>query len=254
MEKTNKDEFSASRREFVKQGAIAAAAFSIVPRHVLGKGYRAPSDTLYIASIGIGGKGKSDISSFAGSGKAKIAFLCDVDQNYAGPVFATYPDAKRYVDFRELFDKEHKHFDAVSVATPDNTHAVIGSAAIQLGKHTWIQKPLTHDVWEARMLGELAKKNRVVTQMGNQGSSGDGVRQLREWFDAGVIGDVHTVYCWTNRPVWPQGGMRWPTKSATPPSTLNWDLWQGPAQEKPFPASAKEGGIDILPFNWRGWW
>jgi predicted dehydrogenase len=208
-------EGSTSRRDFVKTGAVAAAAFTIVPRFVLGKGYRAPSDTLYIATVGIGGKGKSDIGAFVATGKAKMAFLCDVDQNFAGPVFAKYPDAKRYIDYRELFDKEHKNFDAVSVATPDNTHALIGSAAIQLGKHTWIQKPLAHDIYEARVLADLAKKHKVVTQMGNQGSSNDGVRQMREWYEAGVIGDVREVYTWTNRPVWPQGGMSWPTKTAT---------------------------------------
>jgi predicted dehydrogenase len=254
MKEKEENKGATSRRDFVKQGAIAAAAFSIVPRHVLGKGFRAPSDTLYVATIGIGGKGSSDIGAFVKTGKAKMAFLCDVDQDFAGPVFAKYPEAKRYVDYRELFDKEHKHFDAVSVATPDNTHAVIGSAAMQLGKHTWLQKPMAHDVYEARMLGQLAKKYKVVTQMGNQGASGDGVRQMREWYEAGVIGDVHTVYTWTNRPIWPQGGMKWPEKSVTPPSTLNWDLWQGPAKERPYPAGLNDGGIKLLPFNWRGWW
>jgi predicted dehydrogenase len=254
MKEQEKKDTGTSRRNFVKQGAVAAAAFTIVPRFVLGKGYRAPSDTLYIATIGIGGKGKSDLSSFAKSGKAKIAFLCDVDQVYAAPVFKTYPDAKPYIDYRELFDKEHKNFDAVSVSTPDHNHALIASAAMQLGKHIWVQKPLTHDIYEARVLADLAKKYKVVSQMGNQGSSNDGVRQMREWYEAGIIGDVQTVYTWTNRPVWPQGGMKWPEKTQTPPSTLNWDLWQGSAKEKPYPAGVADGGIQLLPFNWRGWW
>ncbi|MDB5009818.1 MAG: putative dehydrogenase [Mucilaginibacter sp.] len=245
-----------SRRDFVKQGAIAAAAFTIVPRFVLGRGYRAPSDTLYIASVGIGGKGNSDIAAFVKTGKAKSAFLCDVDQDYAAKVFDKYPDAKRYIDWREMFDKEHKNFDAVHIATPDHTHAVVGSAAMQLKKHTWIQKPMAHDVYEARMLANMGKQYKVVTQMGNQGSSSDGVRQMMEWYDAGVIGDVTEVYCWTNRPVWPQGnGLKWPAQSATPPNTLNWDLWQGTAPEKPFPIGLDQpGGIKVLPFNWRGWW
>ncbi|MDB5116662.1 MAG: oxidoreductase, partial [Mucilaginibacter sp.] len=253
--KENEEKSATSRRDFVKQGALAAAAFTIVPRFVLGKGYRAPSDTLYIATIGIGGKGKDDLSHFSKTGKAKIAFLCDVDQVYAGPVFKTYPDAKPYVDYRQLFEKEHKNFDAVSVSTPDNTHALIASAAMQLGKHIWVQKPLTHDIYEARTLAILAKKYKVVSQMGNQGSSADGVRQMREWYEAGLIGDVQTVYTWTNRPVWPQGGMKWPEKTATPPSTLDWNLWQGPAKEKPYPYdNVSDGGMKLLPFNWRGWW
>ncbi len=252
-----------SRRNFVKQGALATAAFTIVPRFVLGKGFRAPSDTLYIASVGIGGKGKSDIAAFVKSGKAKSAFLCDVDQKYAAPVLNTYPDAKRYIDWREMFDKEHKNFDAVHVATPDHTHAVVGSAAMQLGKHTWLQKPMAHDVYEARMLANMGHKYKVQTQMGNQGSSGDGVRQMMEWYDAGIIGDVTDVYCWTDRPVWPQGdhqansrnGLKWPKGTTTPPSTLNWDLWQGTAPDKPFPTGLDQpDGIEVLPFKWRGWW
>jgi predicted dehydrogenase len=254
MKAKEESKYTTSRRDFVKQGAIAATAFTIVPRFVLGKGYRAPSDTLYIATVGIGGKGKSDLAEFSKTGKAKIAFLCDVDQVYGGPVFKTYPNAKPYVDYRELFEKDHKNFDAVSVATPDNSHALIASAAMQLGKHIWVQKPLTHDIFEARALAELGKKYKVVSQMGNQGSSGDGVRQMREWYEAGLIGDVQTVYTWTNRPVWPQGGMKWPEKTATPPSTLNWDLWQGPAKERPYPAGPEDGGFKLLPFNWRGWW
>jgi predicted dehydrogenase len=240
----------------VKTGAVALAAFTIVPRHVLGRGYRAPSDTLYIASVGIGGKGNDDITRFAASGKAKMAFLCDVDQEYAAKAYTKFPEAKRYVDWREMFDKESKNFDAVSVATPDHTHAVVGTAAITLGKHIWIQKPLAHDIYEARVLADLVKKHKVVSQMGNQGTSNDGLRQLREWYDAGVIGDVTEVYTWTNRPAgyWPQGGMKWPEKTGTPPTTFNWDLWQGTAQAKPFPAGPQDGGYIIAPFNWRGWW
>src|SRR5690606_32567329 len=182
---TAKNSHIPSRREFIKTSALGLAAFSIVPRHVLGKGFVAPSDTLYIASVGIGGKGESDISGFHGSGKARIAFLCDVDQKRAASTYAKYPDAKKYVDWRELFDKESKNFDAVSVSTPDHTHAVIGTAAITLGKHIWIQKPLTHNIYEARLLAELAKRYKVVSQMGNQGASNDGTRLLKEWFEAG---------------------------------------------------------------------
>jgi len=145
-----------------------------------------------------------------------------------------------------MLDKEHKNIDAVSVSTPDHNHAVQAMAAMQLGKHVYVQKPLTHDIFEARMLTEAAKKYKVVTQMGNQGASGDGVRQLTEWYNAGTIGDVHTVYVWTNRPVWPQG-IAWSDKTTPVPKELDWDLWLGTAPYKEF--------VDkIVPFNWRGWW
>ncbi|MDB5001996.1 MAG: Gfo/Idh/MocA family oxidoreductase [Mucilaginibacter sp.] len=262
--KKNEEKASApSRRDFVKTSALAAAGFTIVPRFVLGKGYRAPSDTLYYASIGLGGKGQSDNAAFVASGKAKPAFLCDVDQDYAAKMFDRYPDAKKYVDWREMFDKEHKNFDAVHCATPDHTHAVVATAAMSLKKHVYVQKPMAHDVYEARMMANMGHKYKVQTQMGNQGSSSDGVRQMMEWYDAGLIGDVTEVYCWTNRPVWPQGsygantpnGLKWPKETTTPPSTLNWDLWQGTAKERPFPIGTDQpGGVKVLPFNWRGWW
>ena len=225
---------------------MAAAAFTIVPRFVLGKGYRAPSDTLYVGGIGVGGKGESDLANFAKSGKAEIAVLCDVDDRRAANSVKSFPKAKYYKDFRQMLDKEHKHLDAVSVSTPDHTHAVAAMAAMQLGKHVYVQKPLTHDIYEARKLTEAAKKYKVVTQMGNQGSSGDGVRQLREWYDAGVIGDVDTVYVWTNRPVWPQG-IPWPDQKAPVPKELDWNLWLGTAPYKDYVEK-------IVPFNWRGWW
>src|SRR5688572_21609031 len=217
-----------SRRKFLKNAGLAAAAFTIVPRFVLGKGHRAPSDTLYIAGIGAGGKGESDIASFAKSGKAEIAYLCDVDDRRAAKSVAAFPKAKYYKDYRIMLDKEHRNIDAVSVSTPDHNHAVQAMAAMQLGKHVYVQKPLTHDIFEARALTEAAKKYKVVTQMGNQGASGDGVRQLREWYNAGVIGDAHTVYVWTDRPVWPQG-VSWPEKKAAVPKELDWDLWLGTA-------------------------
>jgi len=217
-----------------------------VPRHVLGRGFLAPSDRLIIASVGVGGKGGDDISHFFKSGKADIAYLCDVDDRQAANSVKAFPKAKYYKDWRELLDKESKNFDAVSVSTPDHNHAVIALAAMQLGKHVYVQKPLTHDVYEARVLTQAAKKYKVVTQMGNQGASGDGVRQLMEWYDAGVIGDVHTVYCWTDRPVWPQG-IPWPSQKAEVPKELDWNLWLGTAPYKDY--------VDhLVPFNWRGWW
>jgi predicted dehydrogenase len=238
---------SLSRRKFIKGAGVAAAAFTIVPRFVLGgSGYRAPSDMLYVAGIGVGGKGEGDIASFANSGKAEIAYLCDVDDRRAAKSVASFPKAKYFKDYRIMLEKEHKHIDAVSVSTPDHNHAVQTLAAMQLGKHVYVQKPLTHDIYEARVLTEAAKKYKVVTQMGNQGASGDGVRQLMEWYNVGLIGDVDTVYVWTNRPVWPQG-IPWPEKPTPIPKELDWDLWLGTAPQKDY--------IDkLVPFNWRGWW
>ncbi len=236
-----------SRRDFLKKGAIAAAGIMIVPRYVLGgKGFIAPSDRLIIAGVGVGGKGQSDIAAFAKSGKADIAFLCDVDDARAATTVKNFPKAKYYKDWREMFDKESKNFDAVSVSTPDHNHAVITMGAMQLGKHVYVQKPMTHDLYEARALTAAAKKYKVVTQMGNQGASNDGPRQMKEWYDAGLIGDVHTVYAWTNRPVWPQG-IPWPGKKADIPATLDWNLWLGTAPQKDFVEK-------LVPFNWRGWW
>ncbi|MEO7313902.1 MAG: Gfo/Idh/MocA family oxidoreductase [Ginsengibacter sp.] len=236
-----------SRRKFLLNSGITAAGFMILPRHVLGgKGFLAPSDRLVIAGIGVGGKGQSDIANFYKSGKADIGFLCDVDTRMAATSVKNFPKAKFYKDWREMFDKESKNFDAVSVSTPDHNHAAATLAAMQLGKHVYVQKPLTHDVHEARVLTEAAKRYKVVTQMGNQGASGDGVRQLMEWYNAGIIGDVHTVYCWTDRPVWPQG-IPWPSTPASVPAELDWDLWLGTAPYK--------GYIEkLVPFNWRGWW
>ncbi|WP_199136850.1 Gfo/Idh/MocA family protein [Pedobacter sp. ASV12] len=247
MEKGKQEAESQSRRNFIKAGAIATAAFMIVPRHVLGgKGFLAPSDRLLVAGVGVGGKGQSDIAAFAASGKADIAFLCDVDDRRAAKSVKDFPKAKYYRDWREMYEKEHKNFDAVSVSTPDHNHAIQTLAAMQLGKHVYVQKPLTHDIYEARALTEAAKKYKVVTQMGNQGASNDGPRQMKEWYDAGLIGDVHTVYAWTDRPVWPQG-IAWSANKAEVPKELDWDLWLGTAPYKDYVNK-------LVPFNWRGWW
>ncbi len=237
---------NASRRSFLRNAGIAAAGFYIVPRHVLGRGFIAPSDKLQVAGIGAGGKGESDLWNFHQSGKADIAFLCDVDDRQTAKSRSRYPNAKKYKDYREMLDKEHKNIDAVSVSTPDHMHAPQALAAMQLKKHVYVQKPLSHDIYEARTMTEAAHKYKVVTQMGNQGASGDGVRQLIDWYNAGIIGDVHTIYCYTDRPVWPQG-IGWPIATGPIPAELDWNLWLGTAPYKDF----VEG---LLPFNWRGWW
>jgi Oxidoreductase family, NAD-binding Rossmann fold/Oxidoreductase family, C-terminal alpha/beta domain len=238
-----------SRGKFIRNVGLTAAGFYIVPRHVLGgPGYVAPSDKLYIAAIGCGGEAANDIHHYATTPKknAELAFLCDVDDRMAAPRRKEFPKAGFYHDWRELFEKESKNFDAVSVAIPDHNHAIVGLAAMQLRKHLYLQKPLTHDIHEARMLTEASKKYKVVTQMGDQGASCEGMRTLREWFEAGLVGDIQKVYCWTNRPVWPQG-IDWPKTKPPVPKELKWDLWLGTAQQTNYVEN-------LVPFNWRGWW
>ncbi len=235
-----------SRRTFIKNAGLAAAAFTIVPRFVLGKGYVAPSDTLYIAGIGVGGKGTEDLVESARSPNARIAFLCDVDDRMAVDSKKNFPDARYYKDFRVMLEKEHKNIDAVTISTPDHTHAVAALAAIERKKHVYCQKPLTYSIHEARSLTEAARKYKVVTQMGNQFGSSDHVRVMKEWYEAGLIGDVTSVVAWTNRPVWPQG-IPTPTGKFDIPKELDWDLWLGPARQIEYNPA-------YHPFNWRGWW
>jgi len=235
-----------SRGTFIRQTALATGAFFILPRHVLGRGFIAPSDKLNIAGIGVGGKGASDLMEFAKSPYVNIVSLCDVDDRQAAAARKSYPGATYYRDFREMLEKEKNNIDACSISTPDHTHAVATLAAMQLGKHVYTQKPLTHNIYEARQLTEAARRYKVVTQMGNQGGSGDGVRKAKEMYDAGLIGTVTEAHAWTNRPVWPQG-IPTPTGKFEVPAELDWDLWLGPA-------SFIDYNPTYLPFNWRGWW
>ncbi|MGE5294900.1 MAG: Gfo/Idh/MocA family protein [Solirubrobacterales bacterium] len=241
----SKQDGKLSRRDFVG-AAAAVAAFTVVPRHVLGgQGNQAPSDKVNVAAIGAGGMGGGNTNACADAG-ANIVALCDVDFERAAGQFKKYPDAKQYKSFVEMLDKEGKNIDAVIVATPDHMHAIASIAAMRRGKHVYCQKPLTRLVSEARAMTEAARKFKVVTQMGNQGHSGDGVRDICEWIWAGVIGEVKEVHAWTNRPIWPQGIDR-PKDVQDVPSTLDWNLWLGPAAERPFNKC-------YLPFAWRGWW
>jgi predicted dehydrogenase len=235
-----------SRKDFVRNAAILGGAFFIVPRHVLGRGFIAPSDKLNIAGIGAGGKGESDLAEFAKSQYVNIVALCDVDDRQSAKSRERFPKATYYKDFREMLAKEKNNIDACSISTPDNVHAVATLAAMQLGKHVYTQKPLTHDIYEARILAQAAKKYKVVTQMGNQGGSGDGVRKAKEMVDAGMIGSVHEAHAWTNRPVWPQG-IPTPSGKFDVPKELDWNLWLGPAKWMEYNPA-------YLPFNWRGWW
>jgi predicted dehydrogenase len=238
---------SFTRRSFLQAGAAVAAGIMIVPRHVLGgKGYIAPSDKLNIAAIGAGGKGMYNLTHAFNNGSDNIAVLCDVDDRQAKGAREKWPAARYHKDYRRMLEKENKNVDAVIISTPDHMHAPMAMAAMQLGKHVYVEKPLTHDIYEARMLTDAARRYKVVTQMGNQGSSGDDTRNIETWIQQGLIGDVHTVHTWTNRPVWPQG-VATPKDKMPVPEGVDWDLWLGTA---PF----REYHEAYMPFRWRGWW
>lgn len=233
---------SMNRREFLA-GAASAAAFTIVPRRVLGgPGYQAPSETLNIAAIGAGGMAAADLHSLESE---NIVALCDVDWERAAGSFERYPNAKRYKDFRVMLERE-KSIDAVLVATPDHVHAVAALAAIRLGKHVYVEKPMAHSIYETRLLTEEARKAGVATQMGNHGHAMETMRLLKEWLDDGAIGAVSEVEVWTPHAVWPQGVDR-PKDTPPTPDKLDWDLWLGPAPERPYHPA-------YLPMTWRGWW
>jgi hypothetical protein len=232
------------RRSFIRTTATAAAGFIILPSHVIGGlGHRMPSDKLNIAGVGVGGRGGGVIRAVSSE---NIVALCDVDWKYAAGIFGDYPDAKKFYDWREMFDKMKDSIDAVVVGTPDHNHAIISINAMKLGKHVYCEKPLTHAVWESRQMTEIAKQYKVATQMGNQGNSGEGIRQVCEWVWDGAIGEVREAHAWTNRPIWPQGLER-PTEVFTVPDTLKWDLFLGTAKERPY-------NPIYTPWNWRGWW
>ncbi len=234
------------RRKFIRNMATASTVFSIVPSYVLGKNHIPPSDTLYLGAFGVGGRGSGVIEGLDQTKKVKFVALCDVDERRAAKTFKKYSKAKHYKDYRKVYDLHLKEIDAIMVATPDHTHATIALPFMREKKHAYVEKPLTHNISEARLMTEVAKNNGIVTQMGNQGASSDGSRQAKEWIESGVIGKVKRVDCWTNRPVWPQG-IPIPTQVDPIPKELDWDLWLGPAAMRDYNNS-------YLPFKWRGWW
>ncbi len=228
---------------------MAAGTFMIVPRYVLGGvGYTAPSDKLNLACIGAGGKGWSDIKNAFNNGAENVVALCDIDKNQAKNAIELWPKSVFYNDFRKMLD-EVKGIDAVTISAPDHIHAVAAMAAMQSGIHVYVQKPLTHNIREARLLTETARKYKIVSQMGNQGASNSGQVQLVEWFNKGVIGTVNEVFVWTDRPVWPQG-IPFPTDKPPLPEHISpedWDLFIGPAKPVDYHPL-------FHPFKWRGWW
>ena len=234
-----------SRRQFAVRAAMAALSTAIVPSRVLGA--QAPGNRLNIAAIGIGGMGGANLKACEAE---NIIALCDVDQVYSAKTRALYPKASFYTDYRVMLEKE-KGIDAVVIATPDHTHAMITMAVLQAGKHVYCQKPLTHTVFEARTITEAARRYKVVTQMGNQGQSFESMRVLKEWLDAGAIGQVTEVHAWTDRPV---GGDPWsdfavvarPADTPPVPETLDWDKWLGPVAFRPYHPA-------YHPMKWRAW-
>jgi hypothetical protein len=241
-----------TRREFLQATTAGVAAFTIVPSYVLGGAKnKAPSEKLNIAGVGVGGMGKGNLRAVCdptadpSSQATNIVALCDVDDQYAAETYSLYPKAKTFRDFRVMLDQMGDQIDAVIVATPDHTHAVVALEAMKRGKHVYVQKPMTRTVYEARVLTEAARKYGVVTQMGNQGHSGEEVRLICEWIWDGAIGPVREVHAWTNRPVWPQAMVR-PTETPPVPETLDWDLWIGPSPMRPYHPV-------YHPWDWRSW-
>ena len=233
-----------TRRRFLYYSALVtagAAAFPAIakPRpRIPGAG-----EKLRIGCVGAGGKGSSDIHHCS---TEDIVAICDADEKQAQGALKAHPNARYYQDWREMLDKEEKSIDAVTVSIPDHNHALVASTAIKMGKHVYCQKPLTQTVYEARYLRKLAREYKVVTQMGNQGSSEDGLRRAVEVVQAGVLGPVKQIHVWTNRPIWPQGITRPPGEDPVP-AGFNWDLWLGPAAKRPFKKDVYH------PFKWRGW-
>jgi len=230
-----------TRRDFLRGTALGGAGLIILRDSRLAFGSTA-NDKLNIACIGSGGKGHSDIQ---GCASQNIVALCDVDDRRAAGAYKDYPDVPKFRDFRRMLDKMHHRIDAVIVSTPDHTHAVAALMAMEMGKHVYCQKPLTHSIYEARLMRDTARKMKVATQMGNQGTASNSMRESVEIIRSGALGDVREVHVWSNRPVWPQGMSR-PTETPPVPKELAWDLWLGPAEKRPYHES-------YLPFIWRGW-
>lgn len=235
-----------TRRDFLQKCTLSAGAACAVPHFAIGQAGASPNSKLNMAVIGAGGMG---IHSVRSSAAENLVALCDVDQVRAARAFNDHPDARPFEDFRVMFDKLGNEIDAVCISTPDHTHFPAAMAAMELGKHVFVQKPLAHNIWQVRTLRKAMHYYNVKTQMGNQGHFLEGMNRIKEWVDAGVIGEVRRVDTWTNRPVQPwffKQPVEPPTEQPIP-ETLNWDLWLGPAKKRPF-------NEVYVPTSWRGWW
>jgi predicted dehydrogenase len=239
-----------TRRDFLKTTAAASAGFWVAGQDDISAQQQPPvqaaaGERVNVAAIGAGGRGADDIRGVLATGQANLVALCDVDDARAAPTYRQHPSVPRWYDFRAMLERQ-RDIDAVIVATPDHMHCHAAVMAMRLGKHVYCEKPLTHDIWEARKMKEVAQTARVATQMGNQGTAGNDFRRAVEVVQSGALGDVREVHIWTNRPIWPQNINR-PTGTPEVPTTLDWDRWLGPAPQRPYNAA-------YLPFNWRGWW
>ena len=233
-----------NRRHFLQQTGLGAGAILLgVPSIVRGQNL---NSRINVACIGVGGKGDSDVTETSKCAGVNIVALCDVDGRTLDKKAAQFPDAKKFTDFRKMLAEMDKSIDAVTISTPDHLHGIAAMTAMNMGKHVYCQKPLTQTVFEARELVRVSKEKKIATQMGNQGSAGDGLRRAVEVIQAGVIGNAHELHVWSNRPIWPQGLERPPGESPVP-KELDWNLWQGPAALRPY----VEGVYH--PFKWRGW-
>jgi hypothetical protein len=248
-----------SRRHFfygsLLAGAVPAAGYGSTPS-LKAAGYKSPNEKLNFGTIGAGGQAAANIGAAAPT--ENIVALCDVDDRRAASTYTRFPNATKYKDFRQMLDKEAKNIDAVIIAIPDHMHAMAAMWSMERGKHVYVQKPLVRTVWEARQLKEAATKYGVATQMGNQGYSNEGTRQCAEMVWNGDIGGVSEVHAWSDRPLWPQGLTEIPKEDPVP-STLDWDLWLGTAEKRPFTAGGKTtpdrwDGFFYQPFNWRGFY
>jgi predicted dehydrogenase len=231
-----------NRRKFLQTSALAGAGFWVAG-NVQAQEATSPNEKIRFACIGVGGKGSSDSADAGNSGD--VVAICDIDESRLEGAGARFTNAKKYTDFRKMFDEMGDGIDAVTVSTPDHTHAVAAVTAMRRGKHCFCQKPLTHSIYEARVMADIAREKNLATQMGNQGTANSGLRKAAAMIQAGAVGNVSEVHVWTNRPIWPQGGERPEPESA--PDNVNWDLFLGPAPERPFAKG-------YHPFAWRGWW
>jgi predicted dehydrogenase len=237
-----------SRRSFLKT-SLAASSLLAMPRFAIGQEGASPSRKLNLAFIGAGGI--ADMA-FTGCDGENYVALCDVDDERAAKAFNDYPEAKRFRDFRVMLEKMHRDIDGVIVSTPDHTHFAAAYLAMQLGKPVFVQKPLTHNIWQARTLRKAESYYKVITQMGNQGHTTEGIRLQKEWFDAGVLGDVREVHAWFNGPNFEKGPYfripeSFPPKGEKAPAHIDWDLWLGPAKKRAYDPV-------YHPLTWRGFW
>ena len=237
-----------NRRSFVgTSAAVGGGFFALSGVETRLFAYQSPLEKVRIAGIGVGGKGSSDIDQ--GGNAGDVVAICDIDEGHLGSKAKKFPNAKKYFDFRKMLEEMNKSIDAVIVSTPDHTHAVATAMAMRMGKHAYVQKPLTHTVKEARVLRELAREKKLCTQMGNQGTAENGLRTAVELIRAGVIGQVREVHVWTNRPVWPQSPTIKARFAENPavPASIHWDEFIGPSAMRPY-------NPGYHPFKWRGWW